>query len=78
MVPYSHPYVVFALSVVELLVFVFQHILHYTTATPYIKHSLAMLVSHLLQHRQQTHMFSQQQCFLSADAIGNNYVVSKS
>lgn len=66
--PPFHPYIVIALGVVELLVFVFQHILHYSTATPYIKHSLAMLVSHLLHHTDNTHKCSHISIvFFSAD-----------
>lgn len=49
----QHPYIASALRVVKLfLMSVFQHFFHHTTATPHIKHSLAMLVPHLLKITQ--------------------------
>lgn len=53
--PSLRPYMTLALGVVELLlVSVFQHFLHHSTAAPHVKHSLSMLVSHLL-HNTNTH-----------------------
>lgn len=54
--PSLHPYIVLALGVEELLlVSVFQHFLHHSTANPHVKHSLSVLVSHLL-HYTNAHM----------------------
>ena len=51
--PLPLTYIVLALGVAELLlVSVFQHFLHHSAATPHVKHSLSMLVSHFLHYTQ--------------------------